>query len=497
MHSIQQRVQAVQIRQQRQWLWHCVSAGLLAGGVAGCLMAIVRILSQGAFSWIWVAAVVAVPAVSGVILAFARSKSLLCAASLIDSECGLKDRAQTALQFLAAKNDDSALRRLQIEDAEAHLTSVDPTKVSPIQAPKFWSWGVIMSVVAILLTTISGPPEQLLAAVIPNAVVAEQATRAAEGLEELEQFQKEQNDPELEKMLKELGLQLKELSEPGVDPKEALAKLSEMEAALQQMQQQLADPSTEAQLQEIGNALTLTEALAAAGQAMAKGEMDKAAQELAKAELPELDRKTEKAITEKLEQAQKNSGDGNQKQALKDAVGKMSQGMSQGDRSKFKDGAKGLAGECKKQGQKKKLSDLLKKQCQCLSECKGECESECRSMANSNKKGGKNAGSAAAGDDGGEKTAKLKSGQEMKLTGQDSGSGEVDIETTTNPEQEQEAVRQYRQNADKYEALSESVLESESIPLGHRQTIRRYFEMIRPQGNETDAVNAETDAEPK
>jgi hypothetical protein len=59
-------------------------------------------------------------------------------------------------------------------------------------------------------------------------------------------------------------------------------------------------------------------------------------------------------------------------------------------------------------------------------------------------------------------------------------------------EQEQEAVRQYRQNSEKYEALSESVLESESIPLGYRQTIRRYFEMIRPQGAESDPENAKT-----
>jgi hypothetical protein len=57
------------------------------------------------------------------------------------------------------------------------------------------------------------------------------------------------------------------------------------------------------------------------------------------------------------------------------------------------------------------------------------------------------------------------------------------------PEQEQEAVRQYREQAEKYEQLSESVLESEPIPLGHRQAIRRYFEMIRPDGDA--AIQAE------
>lgn len=492
MHSVQQRVQAVQIRQQRQWLWQCASVGLLAGGVAGCAVALARLLTSGAFSWIWVAAAVCIPAFAGITIALVRSRTLQAAARYIDSRCDLKDRAQTALQFLQAPSKDS-LQRMQIEDAERHLMSVDPAIVSPMHAPKAWGWGVVMSVAALLIAFLSGPREQVVASVVTNDVVAQQAFRASEGMEELEQFQKEQNDPELEKLLKELNEQLKELTEPGLDPKEALAKLSEMEAALQEMQQQLTDPSSEAQMQEIGEALSLAEAMAAAGQAMAKGEMEKAAEELAKMEMPELDRKTQKAVTEKLEQAQKNSGEGSKKQSVKDALEKMTQGLSSGNKSKFQDGAKGLAGECKKQGKKKKLSDLLKKQSQCLSECKSECESECKNQAPGNKKGGNKAGKGSAGDSAGEKTAKQRTAQEMKLTGQDSGTGDVDIETTTNPEQEQEAVRQYRQKADKYEALSESALESESIPLGHRQTIRRYFEMIRPHGGEMDAVNDKTD----
>ena len=36
----------------------------------------------------------------------------------------------------------------------------------------------------------------------------------------------------------------------------------------------------------------------------------------------------------------------------------------------------------------------------------------------------------------------------------------------------------------KYRKMTEAALNSEPIPLGHRQTIRRYFELIRPQGDE-------------
>lgn len=497
MLSITQRVRDVQVRQQWQWLWQCVSAGLLAGGAIGTSAAVIRILTQGAFSWMWVVAAVLLPVLIAGCVAIVRSTSMQLAARTIDNRCGLKDRTQTALQFLASTADNSALRRLQVEDAENHLQSVDPVTVAPILAPKSWGWGILMTVIACMLSVFAGRPEQIHAAAEINKVVSAQADRAAVGMEELKQFQQEQHDPELEKILKELARQLKQLKTPGLDPKEALARLSEMEAVLQQMQQQVAEASVVAELQEVGEALSLAEAMAVAGQAMARGEMEKAAKELLKLEMPELDRKTEKAIGEKLEQIQSNKSESGQTQSLKESLKKVSEGMSSGDRSKFQDGMKSLAGECKKQSQKKKLSDLLKKQSQCLSECKSECESEARSQAQaqSNRKGGQKAGKGNA-DLNGDKTAKQKTGSEMKLKGEDSGTGDSDVETEKGPDEEQEAVRQYRRNADKYEALNESVLESESIPLGHRQTIRRYFEMIRPSAAETDAVNAQTDTKP-
>ena len=494
MLSITQRVRDVQVRQQRQWLWQCVSAGLLAGGAVGTAAAALRIFTQGAFSWIWIVAAVLLPILIAGCLAIVRSTTMQLAARTIDNRCGLKDRTQTALQFLASKADDSAMRRLQVEDAGNHLQSVDPVTVAPILAPKSWGLGILMTVMACVLSFFAGQSERIHAATEINEVLSAQADRAEVGLEELKQFQQEQNDPELEKVLKELARQLTELKTPGLDPKEAMAKLSEMEAVLQRMQQHVAEASVVAELQEVGEALSLAEAMAVAGQAMARGEMEKAAEELSKLEMPELDRKTEKAIGERLEQIQSSKSESGQKQSLKESLKKVSDGLSSGDRNKFQDGMKSLAGECKKQGQKKKLSDLLEKQSQRLRESKSELESEARSQAKaqSNRKGGQKAGKGNT-DLNGDKTTKQKTGSEMKLKGEDSGAGDSDVETEKGSEEEQEAVRQYRRNSLRYEALNESVLESESIPLGHRQTIRRYFEMIRPSAAESDAVDAQTE----
>ena len=54
----------------------------------------------------------------------------------------------------------------------------------------------------------------------------------------------------------------------------------------------------------------------------------------------------------------------------------------------------------------------------------------------------------------------------------------------------QQAGRSYREAYKKGLKSSEAVLDSEPIPLGHRQTIRKYFELIRPQNDEADPADS-------
>ena len=64
------------------------------------------------------------------------------------------------------------------------------------------------------------------------------------------------------------------------------------------------------------------------------------------------------------------------------------------------------------------------------------------------------------------------------------GEGDSEFETSSSSEGRQEAQRGYKEVYQKYKKMSEAVLENEQIPLGHRQTIRKYFESIRPQQGE-------------
>ena len=480
--TIQECVQVVRSRQQRQWIWQCVSWGLVAGGLLGCLFAVLTYLAGT--PWLWALVALGVAPLVGCLVALVLPRRLHDAAVTIDRTQGLKDGMATAMQFMQAK-DRSPIRELQIEDMGRRVVGVDPAKVAPMMTPQSWLPGITLTCLAALFAFLAARPDEVIANVVPNEVVSSQAMRIGQSLEELEDFNTEALDPEIEELLKDLAKSIDELKKPEVDPKEALAKLSEMEAALQEQQEKLHQENSEAALQQVGEALTLAEQMQAAGEAMAKGEMEKAAEELAKLDMPELDRKMEKSITEELKRVE-NASNGAAKKQLKKALQQMSQGLSGGDRSKFKEGMEGLAGECKKQGRRKKLSDLLRKQCQCLSECKGECEGACKS--DGSKKGGKSWGLGASGNQPGDKTTKLSTNPKLDIKGKESEQGDVDVETISSEEQSQEAVREYRQQSQKYEQLSESVLSSEPIPLGHRQTIRRYFELIRPQAAETDQV---------
>lgn len=489
MTKIQQCVQTVRRRQQLQWLWKCCSLGLLAGGLVACGMGLSRLLlgrwlleSGPAAFWI-VGALLAGP-VLGAIVALFRRYSLREAAFTIDQVCGLKDRTQTALGFLG-NQPDQPLHRLQIDDADRHLSQVDPSSVTPFSRPKSFAAGIALGMIALMLLAFLGGKGPLEAAPTISTAALASATALDRELEELREFQKETKDPEVEELLRELAEMNEFLKREAHDPKEALAKLSEMEATIQEMQKQL-DADADARLAQVGEVLSLSQEMEAAGKAMSSGEMEKAEEELAKLELPKLDQKTERAITEQLDQLRDNNAAGKNRQQLSEALDQLSSGISQGNRSKFKDGMQGLASQCKSQGQRKKLSDLLRKQSQCLGECKSQCEGECQSDGAG--KGGKDAGSGKSGNPSGEKTARLKTNPEMNLTGQDSGQGSSEIETEEGPARQQEAVRRYQEQAQEYEAMSESVLNSESIPLGHRQTIRRYFESIRPQSAETDEV---------
>jgi hypothetical protein len=487
--AIQVRLEPVRQRQQQLRALSCAAVGLFASALA----LVVVILGRWLGGWQLPAAVALVVAALGPVIGYVVGvlwrRDWRDAAAAVDAHYGLKDRVITALDFLH-KPQATKVHKLAVADAMDHLERVDARQVVPSDTPQVLPAAIVSLAAAALLFVFTSLPARVNASPSePIAVIVESAEYASEELKSLEEFAREEQDAEIEKLVMEMKQTLDEMKQPGVDLREALAKLSQMQSALEQQQAKFNAGQVDAELQAVGDALALSESMAEAGKALAAGQLERAAEELEKLDTPKLDRKTEKAIKEKLDALAKQMQDSGSS-SLCAAVGEASKGLG-GDGSRFKQGMKRLAGEALKQSKRKKLNDLLRKQCDCLGECKGECE--CNSNGGYSKgKGGSNWGRGATGNELGEKTPEMGGKYESRLTGRQSDEGEVEVETTHSPEGKQEAQRDYRATYDKYRKISEAVLDSEPIPLGHRQTIRRYFEAIRPSEAETDAVQGAT-----
>jgi hypothetical protein len=177
---------------------------------------------------------------------------------------------------------------------------------------------------------------------------------------------------------------------------------------------------------------------------------------------------------------------------LGEATGELSEGLESENESQCKGGACKLAGVCKKQGLRRAIGQCLGCQLSLLAECKSNCQGNCA------KNGGMGAnksdspklswGLGASGKPLGEESTTLSSTLNRQEINGQHGDGPSEREITHSPEGRQEATRDYREKYAEYKRMSEAVLESEPLPLGHRQTIRRYFESIRPQQSDAAAT---------
>jgi hypothetical protein len=471
--KIHSRLDPVRQRQQQLRALQCAAGGLFVSAALLLICVLARWLAG------WQPSVVAVIGLALAIPALAYVGGVLWrrdwrhAAIAVDSHYSLKDRILTALDFLR-RGDANDVQRLAVDDAIRHLNRVDARQVIPSDTPPLLPSAIAALAAAMLLLFFTAPQQLSASPEQPLAAALDSAERAAHELQSLEEFAREEQDPEIEKLISELKQAIEELKQPGVEPREALAKLSEMQAAVEQHQAKFNVGQIDAQLQAIGEALALASAMAEAGNALASKRFEKAAEELEKLDEPKLDRQTEKAIKEKLDALAKQMQDGGGSSSLSAAAGEIASGLG-GNWKRTKRGLLQLAKEVRSQNRRRNLNELLKRQNECLCECK-----ELKW------------GRAVSGNKLGEETPKFGGHYETRLTGRQSDQGEIEVETTRSPEGKQEASREYRANYEKYRKISEAVLDNEPIPLGHRQTIRRYFEAIRPNDAETDAVQAAT-----
>ena len=252
--AIQLRLDPVRRRQQQLRALTCAAAGLFASATALLLIALVRWLGgwdvpAGAA----IGLALAGPALGYVVGAIWR-RDWRDAAIAVDTHYGFKDRVLTALDFLA-KPSATRVHRLAVNDALDHLDRVDARQVIPTDTPRILPCAVAALAASVLLLIITAPSKSNASPAQPLAVVVDSAERAADELKALEEFAREEKDPEIEKLVSELKQAIEEMKEPGVDLREALAKLSQMQSVLEQQQSKYNVSQGDADLQSIGQAL--------------------------------------------------------------------------------------------------------------------------------------------------------------------------------------------------------------------------------------------------
>jgi len=413
-----------------------------------------------------------------------RSESWSRAAAAVDAHYALKDRVLTALAF-SQLTDTTPLHELAIADALEHLDNIDAKRVTPLRLPRQWWSAAALFALAWLVVLWPARVDQVQANMpappIPG-VVAE-AERLEEDFAQLETLARSMDDTPMVELAKQLQDAAERMKQPDVDLKDALATLSQMQAMLMQQQAAFNLEAVDAQLGELGEALTLDDATAEAGRALKRGDYDSAAESLeGMAKLATSDQAA--AALSDLANAMRTRGS----QQLGDEAARMAEAMEQSDKEGFCKSCAGLAAEVRRHGQRRALAAWMRQQTARLSECKSACAA-CNSNGGSvsarSDNPSRNWGRGSSGNPQGDATQLDAARRREQITGQ-LGDGPMETETIHSPETRQIAGRDYREAYSEYRKLSEAVLESEAIPLGHRQTIRRYFEAIRPADEDAD-----------
>lgn len=483
LRELRRLLSGVRSRGRKQRSGDGFMGGVVLGALLGMAVESARLFGVPVAPWAAWAAVFGCAAGGG-LMAFMLPFSWRRTARLVDQHYGLKDRALTALEF-AARPEADPLIRLQIEEATEHLRQVVPRAVLPRRVPAYSRLAATLTVSLLglaLLPRHATEPEMVDSLI--QQVVNEQAANLEETMvDELRELAKEMPEPELQELAEEMEQLVKELQSSDVDQRQALSKLSEMQQELAAALEQFNTEKTDAALKELAAALEPAEAMQAITEALKQGEYDKAAEKFEKINADSLTRKQRDAVAANLKKFRENLADGSAGE-LSESAREMEQGLESDNQAEFQKGACKAAGVCKSQGLKKKIGQCLNCQLNRLAECKGQCQNpgQCNSEGPAKKSNSPStkAGKAASNQPTGDAATRLDSERQRQNLSGLQGDGPSERETSQSPEGEQDSARSYAQRYTEFRKQMEQVLESEPLPLGHRETVRKYFESIRP-----------------
>ena len=420
----------------------------------------------------------------------------------VDQQLGLPDTVLSAAELQDTPGSAGAAGWVarQLEQTTDLLRGVQWRTAWPVRIP--WRSRGAFAVAVVAMTCLGWQFASLRASerpLPPTAGERDAAQALREVLDDWDKSQKEQPDPDLKQLLAELQPLREKLAakDAALNERQAFTELSRVEEKLAAIQAKLDAQSIKPHAAEMAAAMDKVDGLGALAAALrrndfekAEGHAEKAAEQMAKpgAKPPQGEAAADAAgkLGKLAQQFAKNGNEGAQQ-----SMSQMQSGLQQGQAQPMSDGLQGLknslSSQNKRDGQKRDLSLQLKLVGACKN-CLGDEESLCRGISllpklsqTRSQKPGHGAGSEVDPNRNGAATelAADRNREHLNGTANEQGESETTQLSTLDPTAERTGTHGAA-NFQAYEKLSQQAVADESLPLAHRQTIKRYFESIRP-----------------
>ena len=419
----------------------------------------------------------------------------------VDRQLGLPDTVLTAAEFLeqpAATRGDRV--RLQLDDAAATLRGVSWPRVWPVRAPRGLAPSLVVAAAALAFLGWRAARWEISQRPAPPSVHDRETAQAFRTLlDDWDQSQRDQPDDELKKILADLQPLRERLARPdaALDEHEAFQQLSRIEEKIAAARARLDAQSLAPFAPDLAAALEKVNGLGALAAAVRRGDFGAAQEQAARdaqqmaaadARVPQDAGSAEAA--ERLGKLSQQLGEkGNQ--GAQQSTAQMQSGLQKKDASQMGQGLQGLGRELAAQNardaQKGGLSHQLRQTAAAKQGLADGANPDKglstvpRLTAERSRKPGKGAGAETDLNRNGAPTGLASDRAREALTGKANESGQSDTTSVSTVEPTGEHTRAASAaRFQSYEKLSEQAVADENIPLAHRQTIRRYFEAIRP-----------------
>lgn len=510
MPTIEQVLRAVQRRIQY--------ARMLRGAVWGALLGLPPALSvvyaqrsSGIAAVLLGVVIIAAFALVAALIAVARPVSLTECARRIDRFYKMKDRTLSALQYCSARCEYSQqpLHRLLVQETQLQLRKVVPGECITTSVSWYSKGTLALGGILICLIPATDSWRQ---AVADSATVATTDDLAAQlrsrMLPTLAALADRDDNPAVRKLMAQFEETLTLLQRPNQELADRLETLSRLEQAIEQAGEETLDRQHTETWQQLATAMNDIDALRETMTAIQRQNYAEVAEALEQVDFDRLSQRQKNSLAERLDELDPNATTDAKptdpaasdlpgqpadplpsrrtqedlQDRLNDATRDLADALRQNDSPTASSAAREMAEAARQLADDQQMQQHLMSQLENIARAKSQTRGQQPGDSdNLSDSPSDSWGDGTAGDpDQGPESRLAVDGQELQL---DSHVGDVTGQMTRMDDlpQSQRGERPLMSVAVEFEKQLEAALQDENLPRAHRQSLRNYFQQIRPQ----------------